>query len=259
MNYRPYESELARSYDDGASQYRRDDEVEARSENHRRLGGNLRRICRSFAHPIRVLEIGCGTGRYFHWLENVEELIGTDISPAMLQQAERPVFAEKITVKKIRLMRGSIYDMTFNPGSFDFIYSLGVFGYGAAITPELARSVHAWLAPGGWVYFDAIEVPHRRSLRERIREAVYPWLPKFVRDPWEARQTVPVIRHSRDVVQRVMQDAGFTDFVLATTACHSPLWNGVHLECSACKSEKLTPRARRMDLEFTEPTPARAA
>ena len=81
-------------YDRGASQYRRDDEIEARTENHQRLGGNLRRICRSFPDPVRVLEIGCGTGRYFHWLENVDLLVGVDLSAEMLREAERPLFAE---------------------------------------------------------------------------------------------------------------------------------------------------------------------
>lgn len=251
MNYRPYESHLAQSYDRSARQYRHDDEVEARSENHRRLGGNLRRICGSFSHPVRALEIGCGTGRYFHWLDNIELLVGTDISAEMLKQAGHPVLECEITVKEIRLMRGSIYEMNFDPGSFDFIYSLGVFGYGAAVTPALAGKLHTWLAPGGWLYFDAIEVPHCVSARDRLREKLYPRLPRFARNWIDARQEVPVVRHGRDEVQGVMHGAGFTDFVLASNTCNSPLWNGVHVECSACKSERLAPRAMRMQFEFT--------
>ena len=87
MDHRRFGAKIAADYDRGAPQYRHDDEIEARSENHQRLGGNLRRICRSFSHPIRVLELGCGTGRYFHWLENTDLLVGTDISAEMLKQA----------------------------------------------------------------------------------------------------------------------------------------------------------------------------
>lgn len=253
MHYRPYESQLAESYDRGAQRYRTDDELEAQSRNHRRLGGNLRRICRSFSRPIRVLEIGCGTGRYFHWLENVERLVGTDISAEMLKQAEHPVLAHEITARQIQLIQGNVYEMHFEPGSFDFIYSLGVFGYGAVVTPELCVKLHRWLAPGGWLYFDAIEVPHCPSGKARLKEAVYAHLPRSVQEWLDARQTVPVVRHSRDQVRHVMEAAGFTDFVLASNYCQSPLWNGVHLECSACRSElSATHRAARMQFEFAE-------
>ncbi len=237
MNYRPYESHLASSYDRNAQQYRADDEVEVQSANHERLGANLRRICRSFPRPIRVLEIGCGTGRYFHWLQNVELLVGTDISPEMLKHAEQPVLHQEITAREIRLVLGSVYEMSFEAASFDFIYSLGVFGYGAGLTPALAVNLHRWLAPGGRVFFDAIEVPHCPTLRDRVREKIHPWLPRFLRNWVEGRATVPVLRHTRAGVQRVMQEAGFTDFLLESKRCESPLWNGIHVECSARKPE----------------------
>lgn len=252
MNYQPFESHLANSYDRGASQYRNDDEVEVRSENHQRLGGNLRRICRSFPRPIRVLEIGCGTGRYFHWLDNVELLVGSDISAQMLKNAEHPVLEKEITAREIRLVRGSVYDMTFERGSFDFIYCLGVFGYGAGVTPALAEKLHAWLAPGGWLYFDAVEVPHCPTLKDRLWEKVYAGMPPTVKRWLDARAIVPVVRHSRDELQRVLQAAGFADFVLTSNICKSPLWNGVHIECAACKSEPALQRAVRMQFEFAK-------
>ena len=249
MTHRPYEQELAQSYDSRATTYRRDDEIEARSQNHRRLGGNLRRICRSFSHPIRVLEIGCGTGRYFHWLENVALLVGTDISEKMLEQAKHPLLEHEVSAAEIRLVRGSIYEMEFEADAFDFIYSLGVFGYGAAVTPPLCRALHRWLAPGGWLYFDAIEVPHCATRKDRVREALYPRLPRRMQQWLEARQAVPVIRHTRPAVQHLLETTGFRDFVLASNKCHSPLWNGVHLECSACKCDAI-PRANAMQFEF---------
>lgn len=252
MNYRLFESQLAKSYDSSARQYRVDDEVEAQSENHRRLGGNLRRICRSFPRPIRVLEIGCGTGRYFHWLENVDLLIGTDLSAEMLKFAAHPVLEKAITAREVRLVQGSIYDMAFEPASFDFIYCLGVFGFGAAVTPALAEKMNSWLAPGGWLYFDAIEVPHRVNRKDYMKEALYQRLPRPLQAWIDGRSTVPLVRHQRDQVQRIMQAAGFSDFVLASNTCKSPLWNGTHVECSACKSDQPAQRAQRMQFEFAE-------
>lgn len=239
MNHRHYGPELAASYNRRAQQYRRDDDIEARSENHYRIGGNLRRICRAYPQPIRVLELGCGTGRYFHWLENVDLLVGTDLSEEMLKQARRPVRADEVTIREIRLIPGDIYEMSFDPGSFDFIYCMGVFGYGAALTPELCRSLHTWLAPAGRLYFDAIEIPsenRKDRLKRTIKSRVMPFLPAALRHRLAHRNSgVPVIRHTRRDVERVMEASGFLDFALSSNFCHSPLWSGVHLECIARK------------------------
>ena len=157
--------------------------------------------------------------------------------------------------EEIRLVRGSVYEMEFEPGAFDFIYSLGVFGYGAAVTPELCARLHRWLAPGGWIYFDAIEIPHRATRKDRLRERIYPLLPASVRHRLDARQAVPVVRHTREAVRAAMIAAGFSDLVLASNHCRSPLWNGVHLECSGGKPGAATTTAAgraAMQLEFAE-------
>ncbi len=240
MDYRRFETNLSQSYDRGADQYRRDDEIEARSENHQRLGGNLRRMCRSFGRPVRVLEMGCGTGRYFHWLDNTELLVGTDISAEMLNRAKQPVHASQVTAREVRLIRSNLYEMKFEPQSFDFIYSLGVFGYGAAITSELCAKIHSWLAPGGRLYFDALE---RRDsgrvyeMKQSMKSAVLPFLPGSVRQRVEARrqEAVPVCNHTRAEIEQLMTGSGFDDFVISSNTCHSPLWTGMHLECCARK------------------------
>lgn len=238
-----YVPHLAAAYDRGASQYRSDDEIEAQTKNHQRLGGKLQDLCRAFSQPIRVLEIGCGTGRYFHWLENVSLLVGTDISAEMLKRAEHPVREDEVTAKEIRLLQGDVYEMDFPRESFDVIYSLGVFGYGAIWTQALSDKVHGWLAPGGRIFFNAIEVPHSSNLMHRFKEAVktnvYPVLPTGLRERLRARETVPIVRHSRRDVQKIMERSGFTDIDLVSYKCQSPLWNGVHLECSARKTGRL--------------------
>ena len=74
INYRAVEDTVKAGYREITSQYRRDDEIEVRTENHRRLAATLKRICASFREPIHVLDLGCGTGRYFHCLQNVAHL-----------------------------------------------------------------------------------------------------------------------------------------------------------------------------------------
>lgn len=239
MDPRQYAPELAASYNRGAPQYRRDDEIEAQTENHQRIGGNLRRICRSFPRRIRVLELGCGTGRYFHWIDNVTLLVGTDHSAEMLKQARHPLRADEITADEIQLIAGDIYEMHFEPASFDFIYCLGVFGYGAALTPDLGRKLHTWLTHAGRLYFDAIEIPAEKRtarMRKALKSVVLPFLPRGLRERLTSRRTgVPVIRHTRRMVEQLMEESGFVDFALSSNHCRSPLWSGVHLECLARK------------------------
>lgn len=240
MDLRNFGPKIAADYDRGAEQYRHDDEIEARSENHQRLGGNLRRICRTFSHPIRVLELGCGTGRYFHWLENTRLLVGTDISAEMLRRAENPVHADEVSAKEIRLQQGNLYELSFDAGAFDFIYSLGVFGYGAAFTPELCARIAGWLTPGGRLYFDAIEkreMGRSHEIKQSVKTAVVPFLPDAMKQRLAQRQAaaVPIFNHTRSEIEKVMEAAGFVDFAISSNTCHSPLWTGMHLECCARK------------------------
>lgn len=256
MDLRRFGAKIAADYDQAAQQYRHDDEIEVRSENHQRLGGNLRRICRSFGRPIRVLELGCGTGRYFHWLENVELLVGTDLSTEMLKLAENPVRKEEITAAEVRLQRANLYEVSFEPGSFDFIYSLGVFGYGAALTGELCMRIAGWLAPGGRLYFDAIEkreLGRGHELKKSVKTAVVPFLPGAVKQKIAAREAaaVPILNHTRTDIESIMSAAGFVDFALSSNTCHSPLWTGMHLECYARKEASVARVGVRDDFVVT--------
>ncbi len=124
-DYRNYEAALSASYNLAAEQYRRDDEIEVRSENHRRLCGNLGRMSGAFGREIDVLDAGCGTGRHFHCLNNVRCLVGLDISIDMLHAAAKPVRQSDVTARQIELIRGSIYEQVFPAESFDLIYSIG--------------------------------------------------------------------------------------------------------------------------------------
>ncbi|MES2696921.1 MAG: class I SAM-dependent methyltransferase [Verrucomicrobiota bacterium] len=240
MDHRRFGQKIAADYDRGAEQYRIDDEIEALSENHQRIGGNIRRLSRSFTRPIRVLELGCGTGRYFHWLENTKLLVGTDLSAEMLRCAKHPLQEHAVTAQEIKLMQANLYEVSFEPRSFDLIYSMGVFGYGAALTPELAARIATWLAPDGRFYFDAIEkreMGRSHALKRSVKSAVVPFLPGAMKQKLADREAaaVPVIVHTRAEMERVMDAAGFMDFTISSNTCHSPLWTGMHLECIARK------------------------
>src|SRR5262245_44089991 len=123
MDYEEVGANIRASYRVVSSKYRNDDEIEVMTENHRHFSRMLKNLTRSFHHPISALDVGCGTGRYFHCLENVKLLLGIDISPDMLKLAEFPVRHSEITVRETRLLCRNIYLTPFPVASFNFIYS----------------------------------------------------------------------------------------------------------------------------------------
>src|SRR6516162_1504271 len=158
MNYHVVEETIRAGYREVTSQYRRDDEVEVTTLNHRRISATLREICGSFHDAIKVLDVGCGTGRYFHCLANVDTLTGVDITEEMLREAKHPVRNEDVTVRNIRLLRANIYAAEFPAGSFHFIYSLGMFGNGCPVTAGICNKFYEWLLPGGVLFFNTVDV-----------------------------------------------------------------------------------------------------
>ena len=231
-----FEDMLVESYQRAADQYRRDDEIEVGTENHRRLCGNLRRISAAFGRSIRALDAGCGTGRHFHCLRNVESLVGLDLSAAMLSAAAHPVRKQEITVSQIHLQSGSLYKASFPSGSFDLIYSLGVFGHGTALTLELCRNFYDWLGQGGCLYLNVIEATHVgpwARAKRNVRNLVCPMLPQRLQQRMATRQ--PLFTLTYDQFEALLYASGFTDFTISHVGCRSPLWRGTHLECIACK------------------------
>jgi SAM-dependent methyltransferase len=240
MNYQAVEEQLKAGYRDVTSRYRQDDEIEVTTENHRRIAAVLQDLCASFDHPIHVLDVGCGTGRYFHCLTNVATLTGIDISEDMLEAARHPVCESEITVSEIRLMRANAYlSNEFAPGSFHLIYSLGMFGNGCPVTRELCNRFYEWLRPGGALYFDTVDVaglPLAWRSRRRLRNLAWPLLPGRVRQRLDQRAGLhPFFGLSKPELEAIVAQTHFTDFRVESHVCKSPLWAGRHLECIARK------------------------
>ena len=239
MNYEAVEETIRSGYREVTPQYRRDDETEVTTENHRRIGATLQRICNSFPHPINVLDVGCGTGRYFHCLTNVHELIGMDITEEMLRAAEKPVLHDKITIPNIRLICANFYLTRFPPNAFHFVYSLGMFGNGCPVTTEVCDRFYEWLVPGGKLYFNTVDVaglPLWYRAKRQARGIVYPILTRGLKatlDEREARH--PFCGMTKRSLENVVSQSCFTQFEIKSHVCQSPLWNGRHLECIATK------------------------
>ena len=144
-------------YDDGyARRYRhRDGELE-HVPSHQELLSWLGGVCDRFERPITVLDLGCGTGRYFWGLRRVVSLVGLDASAAMLDQARQPVHGDRLKGVAITLVKGDLMTHVFPPASFDLVYSIGVLAEHVPLDRTLVSRVAAWLKPGGRFAFTTV-------------------------------------------------------------------------------------------------------
>ena len=245
MNYQQVEEKIKAQYRQVADQYRRDDEIEVRTETHRRLGQRLRALSASFGRPITVLDAGCGTGRYFHCLENVAHLTGVDVSEEMLVAAADPVQAHELTAREIKLLCANIFGVTFPNSSFDLIYSLGMFGHGCPLTVEICDRFHDWLKPGGKLFFSVVDfaaLPWASRVRRQARRMVYPLLPARLQRVLDRREKHgPFFGLTRRQLVAILRRTQLKTLDVSVRVCQSPIWSGRQLECLSSKLSAATP------------------
>jgi len=150
-----------------ARKYRVHDDELRGVETFRGFRDWLSGVCGRFDHTIDALDLGCGTGRYFAALTNVGELVGLDVSAAMLEEAAHPAEAPQITARAIRLVRGDFLTHEFPDASFDLVYSIGVLAEHAPLDEQLVARVARWLRPGGRFAFTTVH-PDSWSVRRTV-------------------------------------------------------------------------------------------
>ena len=237
MNLKLAEENLRGSYREQSVRYRKDDEIEVTTPHHQRLRKVLNELAFSFDHAICVLEAGCGTGRYFHCLRNVDRLVGLDISPDMLEAARHPVRESEVIVKDIELICGNVFTAPIRPASFDLIYSLGMFGFGCPVTREICARFHDWLKPGGKLFFNVIDRggwPLPMRIRGTLRNWVYKVAPHGLRERMDERANhMPLFDLTKRELEAILCTTPFKKFRIQSHVCLSPLWSGSHLEVLA--------------------------
>jgi len=160
------------------------------SGSYRHYGTMVEQLSSSFGRPIVALDLGCGTGRHFNLLRNVERLVAIDLSEHMIEQARNPIFADKITVGSIEYLVGDIHSRALTESTFDLIYCIGVVGLYVPADAAFLHRLHALLRPGGVAFFTVVDARSRVHVPEHARASFvrralnksFPVLPARVRE-----------------------------------------------------------------------------
>jgi SAM-dependent methyltransferase len=209
-----------------ADRYREHDTRLRSGELVTRFGGWLRAVCERFTPPIDALDLGCGTGRYFHALRGVRRLVGIDVSAPMLERALTPVDGASVAIESVELLQGDFLQHAFAPGEFDLVYSIGVLAEHSPFDEAVAGRVRTWLRPGGRFAFSAVHplsfsVP--TTMKRRIGAGLLPiaggWLRRALRSQLMRDGLYADEERLRDVLDR-------TGFVVESL---EPYESDVHL------------------------------
>lgn len=197
--------------------YRMNDERDIATPASREVISHLEYLCGLFEHRINALDVGCGTGRFFHALRGVDELTGIDLSKEMLSTAENPIYANKLDAQDIKLIHGDFVTEKLPRNGYDLIYSVGVFGHPAPIDKDTLDKFYTHLAPGGRLFFTIankddpkFQCMFKKSRKRKLLEAVARILPEQARARIESRWHNFFI--SQVEMENMLQDSLFTCF-----------------------------------------------
>jgi SAM-dependent methyltransferase len=162
-----------------AERYRRHDDALAAHPPSQALAAWLGDVSAACGENLTVVDLGCGTGRYFWALRNVAALLGVDASPAMLAQAKRPYRADRVRIPRIMLIEADLLHCAFAPARVDLVYAIGVLAEHAQLTEGLVADVASWLRPGGRFAFTTVR-PDSPSVPQTIPRRVAGWMAPLV-------------------------------------------------------------------------------
>ena len=158
-----YQPEYARRY--------REHDEELGAGAYRDLCDWLADVCGRFDGEIDVLDLGCGTGRYFRALQGVRSVVGIDASSAMLAEARSPLGASDIRARSVELVEGDALTHDFEPSRFDLVYSIGVLAEHTPLDGRIVSNAHRWLRRGGRFAFTTVH-PDSASIPRTFTRAV---------------------------------------------------------------------------------------
>jgi SAM-dependent methyltransferase len=153
--------------DEYAEKYYKTDRESVNKPLHRLCCSELKEITSRIVKS-RVLDIGCGTGRYFHCINDCSLLIGMDLSKSMLDMAKTPINLDVKKLDKISLICDDFMDYKKFDDIFDLVYSIGVLGEHAPLTVEILNRIFDLLDQNGIFYFTVVDIKSAKYKRIRL-------------------------------------------------------------------------------------------
>lgn len=136
--------------------------------------------CKEGRNNFSVLELGCGTGRYFFYLTGVKKLVGVDLSEDMLEAARENLKRIPELLPVAEFVHSRVEDFNTNE-KFDLIYSIGTLGEFCEFNTELLKKIVFFLKPGGLFFFTIVDaesyVKHPMGIKKRLFRLAIKWLP----------------------------------------------------------------------------------
>jgi len=156
----------------------------------------LANITPALAPGLRVLDVGCGGGRFaIRLAERHPEIsvIGLDLSPEQIARARRRGAG---LGERVSFVEGDAIDMPFDSGEFDLVYSLGSLKH----WPDRARGLRECvrvLGPGGRLWLTEGD---RGCRHEDVHAFISTWnIPARLRPVFSAFYRVIVVGESLDL------------------------------------------------------------
>lgn len=197
MKYNTYSPE-------SAAKYRKCDETETESFAH--FADRVSNI--SVSVPgARVLDVGCGTGRYFRYVKYAASILGVDPSGDMIKEARNPAGDSDCEIA-YNAVDPFEYPEACGENYFDFIYSIGVLGEHIRFGMFEIDQMYKWLASGGVLFFTIVDKAAKPAKIEALHE------------------------HE---LARIMMRSQFNKFHITHQAIDSPMWKGAHHLVEAIK------------------------
>lgn len=153
-----------------------------------------------------MLDLGCGTGRWFHVILKADFILGVDFSDEMLNKAKEMIYGERHT-NNINLVRSDIFNLPLKKDIFDCVFSIGVLAEHTPLNDEVFEEVGRILKRGGLFLFTAQKIGIIPKLRVKVAQLLFPLLSSSVKERIELFRTG--FDHNEQTIRRLAKRHDF--------------------------------------------------